>query len=68
MADPVFRNKTHENVYLYLHGLLGQTASVHNIHINTHLPERTVRSSLTALKNRGLVVPDSETSNVWSIK
>lgn len=64
---PKFRNENHRTVYEYLDGLLGKCASVHSISIHTTKNERSVRSSLTALKNRGLASPEPEAHNVWCL-
>lgn len=61
---PEFRNPTYETVYTELDDLSGKTASVHTLATRLALTERKVRSVLSHLYKRGLVV--KVTNNVWS--
>mgnify|MGYP003677737957 CR=1 FL=1 len=54
MSD--FHNPTNESVFDELDGLLGQTASVHELAIRLGSGERGVRSALYSLRTQGRVL------------
>ena len=64
---PAFRNATNRIVYEELNSLLGSVASVHTLSIRLGLSEARVRSTLSQLRQRGLVDRVDDTSSVWEI-
>lgn len=64
---PTFRNETTRAVYEELDSLLGSVASVHTLSIRLGISEAKIRSTLSRLRQRGLVDRVDGTPSVWEV-
>ena len=64
---PTFRNETNRIVFEELDSLLGSVASVHSLSIRLGISEARVRSTLSQLRQRGLVDRVDGTPSVWEV-